>query len=77
MKCSYQSVYKFDQSSLQVESGREIGRSVLEKGRCAFSARSIPEHKSYSFNKVREMINNLITHLKEEPSEDAEHKGLV
>ena len=27
MKCSYQSVYKFDQASLQIESGHEIGGS--------------------------------------------------
>ena len=42
-----------------------------------FSARSSPDHKSYRFNKEREMINNLITHPKEEALEDAEHKGFV
>ena len=46
----------------------------MSKGRCAFPARSTPDHKSYRFIKVREMINNLTTHLKEEASEDAEHK---
>ena len=81
MTCSYQFGTKFDQakrilSSLQIESGRETGRSVPEQGRCAFPARTTPDHKSNSFNKEREMINNLITHLKEEASEDAEHKGL-
>ena len=74
MKCSYQSGTKFDQSSLQVESGRETGRSVPEQGECAFLPRTAPDHKSNSFNKECEMINNLITHLKEEASEDAEHK---
>ena len=69
MKCSYQSVYKFNQASLQNESGYETGRFVHVRGG--------ERHKSYRFNKVREMINNLITHLKEEASEDAEHKGLV
>ena len=75
MKCSYQSGTKFDQSSLQVESGRETGRSVLEQGGCAILARTTPDHKSNSFIKERDMINNLITHLKEEASEDAEDKG--
>ena len=42
-----------------------------------FSAHTTLDHKSYRFNKVREMINNLITHPKEEALEDAEHKGLV
>ena len=42
---------------------------------CAFPAHTTLDHKSNSFNKEREMINNLITHLKEEASEDAEHKG--
>ena len=55
--------------------GRETGRSVLEKGEMRFTARTASDHKSNSFNKERDMINNLITHLKEETSEDAEHKG--
>ena len=57
MKCSYQSGYKFDQASLQIESGRETGRSVPEQGGCACPARTTP---GQSFKKVREMINNLI-----------------
>ena len=44
------------------------------KGGCAFPARSTPDHKSYRFKRVREMINNFTTHLKEETSEDIEHK---
>ena len=36
MKCSYQSVYKFDQASLQIESGYETGRFVLVQGECVF-----------------------------------------
>ena len=36
MKCSYQSVYKFDQSSLQVEGGYETGRFVFVQGRVRF-----------------------------------------
>ena len=75
MTCSYQFGTKFDQASLQVESGHETGRSVPEQGGCAFPARTTPDHKSNSSNKEREMINNLITHLKEEASEDVEHKG--
>ena len=55
--------------------GRKTGRSVPKQGRCAFPARTASDHKSNSFNKERDMINNLITHLMEEPSEDAEHKG--
>ena len=39
------------------------------------SAYHFRDHKSNSFNKERDMINNLITHLMEEASEDAEHKG--
>ena len=64
---------KSDHSRLQVES--ETGRSVPEQGGCAFPTRTASDHKSNSFNKERDMINNLITHLKEEASEDAEHKG--
>ena len=52
MTCSYQSGAKFDQASLQVESGHETGRSVLEQGVCAFPACSTPDHKSKSFKKV-------------------------
>ena len=51
MTCSYQSGTKFDQASLQVESGHETGRSVLEQGGCAFPAYSTPDHKSKSFKK--------------------------
>ena len=48
-----------------IESGRETGGDqYLSKGRCAFPARSTPDHKSYRFIKVREMINNLITRLR-------------
>ena len=36
MKCSYQSVYKFDQASLQIESGYETGRFVLVQGGALF-----------------------------------------
>ena len=80
MTCSCQSGSKLDQakrvsSSLQVESGRETVRSVLEQGRCALLARPTPDHKSDPFKKEREMINNLITRLKEEASSEAEHKG--
>ena len=50
--CSYQSGTKFDQASLQVESGHETGRSVLVQEVCAFPACSTPDHKSKSFNKV-------------------------
>ena len=76
MTCSCQSSSKLDQakhisSSLQVESGRETGRSIFEQGGCAFLARSTPDH---NFKKVREMINNLITRLEEEASSEAEHK---
>ena len=74
MKYSYQSGTKFDQTSSQVENGRET-ETLLEQGGCAFLARTTPDHNSYSFNKLREMITNLITHLKEEAPEDAEHKG--
>ena len=55
--------------------GRKTGRSVPEQGGCAFPARTASDHTSNSFDKERDMINNLITHLKEETSEDAEHKG--
>ena len=41
--------------------------------RCAFLARSTPDQ---SFIKVREMINNLITRLKEDTFSDTEHNGL-
>ena len=76
MKCSHQSVYKFDQASLQIESGCETGKFVLVQERCAFQAHTTRDHKSYRFNKVREMINNLIAQPKEEALEDAEHKDL-
>ena len=39
MKCSYQSVYNFDQASLQIEklkSGYESGRFVLVQAECVF-----------------------------------------
>ena len=49
--CSYQSGTKFDQASLQVESGHETGRSVLEQEGCAFPACSTPDHKSKSFKR--------------------------
>ena len=80
MTCSCQSGSKLDQakrvsSSLQVESGRETKRSVLEQGRCALLARPTPDHKSDPFKKEREMINNLINRLKEKASSEAEHKG--
>ena len=52
MTCSHQSGAKFDQASLQVESGHETGRSVLEQEGCAFPACSTPDHKSKSFKKV-------------------------
>ena len=55
--------------------GRKTGRSVPKQGRCAFPVRTTSDHKSNSFNKERDMINNLITPSKEEASEDAEHKG--
>ena len=51
MTCSCQSGTKFDQASLQVESGHETGRSVLEQGGCAFPACSTPDHKSKSFKR--------------------------
>ena len=78
--CSCQSSSKLNQakhisSSLQVESCRETGRSVLVQEGCAFPARSTPDHKSYSFRKLREMINNLTTHLEEEASSEVQHKG--
>ena len=76
MTCSCQSSSKLDQakhisSSLQVESGRETGRSIFEQGGRAFLAFSTPDH---NFKKAREMINNLITRLEEEEASDAEHK---
>ena len=46
------------------------------QGRCVFQAHTTPDHKSYRFNNVREMIHNLISQLKEEALEDAEHKDL-
>ena len=72
MKCSYQSGYKFDQISLQIGSGRETGRSVPEQ-EGVLSARTTPDR---SFKKVREIINNLITRLKEDTFSEDEHKGL-
>ena len=51
------------------------GDQYLSRGGCAFPARTTSDRKSNSFNKERDMINNLIAHLKEEASEDAEHKG--
>ena len=64
MTCSCQSSSKIDQakhisSSLQLESGRETGRSILG---------------DRLFRKLREMINNLTTRLEEEASSEAEHK---
>ena len=47
--------------------------NLVPRERCAFPARTASDHKSNSFNKERDMINNLIT--LEEASEDAEHKG--
>ena len=47
----------------------------LCRGGCAFPARSTPDHKSYSFRKLREMINNLTTHLEEEASSEVKQKG--
>ena len=41
-----------------------------------FQAHTTRDHKSYRFNKVRELINNLITQPKEEALEDAEHNDL-
>ena len=73
MKCSYQSDYKFDQASLQIESGRETGNQYLSRGGCAFPVRTTP---GQSFKKVREMINNLITRLKEDTFSEDQHKGL-
>ena len=55
--------------------GRETWTSVPEQGECAFPARTASDHKSNSFNKERDMINNLIVHLNDESAEDAEHKG--
>ena len=55
MKCSCQSVHKFDQASLQIESvvmkleGRETGRIVLAQGReggCACPNHTSLDHKS-------------------------------
>ena len=46
MKCSYQSVYKFDQASLQIESGCETGKFLLVQGGCVFQAHTSPDHKS-------------------------------
>ena len=51
------------------------GDQYLSREGCAFPARTASDHKSNSFNKERDMINNLITHLKEETSEDDEHNG--
>ena len=64
MTCSCQSSSKIDQakhisSSLQLESGRETGRSILG---------------DRLFRKLREMINNLTTRQEEEASSEAEHK---
>ena len=57
---------------------REAGRSISVKGGwCAFPARSTPDHKSYRFKRVREMINNFTTHLKEETSAGYRTQGLV
>ena len=47
-----------------VESGREIGGDQYLRREGAFLARSTPDHKSYRFIKVREMINNLTTRLR-------------
>ena len=60
-------------SQFTIESGRETGRSVPEQGEVRFSARTTPDQ---SFKKVREMINNLITRLKEDTFSEDEHKGL-
>ena len=49
------------------------GDQCLRRGGCAFPARTASDHKSNSFNKERDMINNLI--LKEETSENDEHSG--
>ena len=58
---------------ITIGSSRETGRSVLEQGRCVFPARTTPDQ---SFKKVREMINNLITRLKEDTFSEDEHNGL-
>ena len=72
MKCSYQSGTKFDQSDYKLKVVVK-----LEQGGCAFPACTTPDHQSYSFKKkVREMINNLITRLKEDTFSEDEHKGL-
>ena len=48
----------------------------LCRGGALFQAHITRDHKSYRFNKVREMISNLIAQPKEEALEDAEHKDL-
>ena len=77
---SCQSYSKVDQakrisSSLQFECGREIGRSTFEKGNAIFSRVPLQiTNRTSSKKKLRETINNLITHLgEEEASPKAEH----
>ena len=58
-----------------IESGRETGGDqYLSREWCAFPARTTPDQ---SFKKVREMINNLITRLKEDTFSEDEHKVCV
>ena len=65
--------YKFDQSSLQLEVVVKLGDQYLSRG-VRFPARTTPDQ---SFKKVREMINNLITRLKEDIFSEDEHKVCV
>ena len=55
----------------------KLGDQYLSRGGAVFQRVSTPDHKSYRFiKKVREMINNLITRLKEDTFSEDEHKGL-
>ena len=69
MKCSYQFGSKLDQSKLV-----NWMRSVPVQGGALFQRVPLPITSRTDSKRVREMINSLTTHLKEETSEDIEHK---
>ena len=68
MKCSYQFGSMLDQS-IKTCKLDEVG---TREGGVRFS--SVFHSRSQVGKRVREMINSLTTHLKEETSEDIEHK---
>ena len=67
MKCSYQCGSELDQSKLV-----NWMRSIPVQGEVRFS--SAFHFRSQVGKRVREMINSFTSHLKEETSEDIEHK---